>query len=136
MKAKKAIKILLLILTLVLIFHLLILGGAIPYEVTWGGRLKTEADMYVFESFSILINLFLAFILIARGRFSRLRLPLKFTTITLWFFFVLFVLNTIGNLFAETNLEKCFSILTLVFAVLILVIVRENDNQELQKANL
>ncbi|WP_256011611.1 hypothetical protein [Desertivirga xinjiangensis] len=129
MKAKTAIKILLIILVLVIIFHSLILGGAIPYKITWGGRLKTEEEMYVFESISILINLFLALILVAKGQFSRLKLPLKFTTITLWFFFVVFVLNTIGNLFAETNFEKCFSILTLIFSVLILVILREKEDK-------
>jgi hypothetical protein len=37
---------------------------------------------------------------------------------------VLFTLNTIGNLFAETNFEKYFTLLTLLSSVLIWLIQR------------
>ncbi len=70
MKSKTAIKAMLLIVVAVSILHLSILLRIIPYEITWGGRLDNDAEMYVFESISILINLFLGLILLIRGEYS------------------------------------------------------------------
>ena len=110
---------LLLISALVTVFHLLILVRLIPYEITWGGNLKTVEEMYVFETLSILINLFFVFILLQKGEYIRYVMGRKTVNMILWIFFVLFTLNTIGNLFAETNFEKYFTLLTLLSSVLI-----------------
>jgi hypothetical protein len=115
---------LLLISALVTVFHLLILVRLIPYEITWGGNLKTVEEMYVFETLSILINLFFVFILLQKGEYIRYVMGRKTVNMILWIFFVLFTLNTIGNLFAETNFEKYFTLLTLLSAVLIWLIQR------------
>jgi hypothetical protein len=115
---------LLLISALVTVFHLLILVRLIPYEITWGGNLKTVEEMYVFETLSILINLFFVFILLQKGEYIRYVMGRKTVNIILWIFFVLFTLNTIGNLFAETNFEKYFTLLTLLSSVLIWLIQR------------
>jgi len=110
---------LLLISALVTVFHLLILVRLIPYEITWGGKLKTVEEMYVFETLSILINSFFVFILLQKGEYIRYVMGRKTVNMILWIFFVLFTLNTIGNLFAETNFEKYFTLLTLLSSVLI-----------------
>jgi hypothetical protein len=110
------------ITVLATIFHLLILVGVIPYEITWGGRLKTVEEMYVFETISILINSFFIFILLQKGEYIRYFLGKKTVRIILWIFFTIFVLNTIGNIFAKTNFEKYVAILTLLNAILIWVI--------------
>ena len=115
---------LLLISALVTVFHALILLRVIPYEITWGGNLKTVEEMYVFETLSILINLFFVFILLQKGEYIRYVMGRKTVNIILWIFFVLFTLNTIGNLFAETNFEKYFTLLTLLSSVLIWLIQR------------
>jgi hypothetical protein len=115
---------LLLISALVTVFHLLILVRLIPYEITWGGNLKTVEEMYVFETLSILINLFFVFILLQKGEYIRYVMGRKTVNMILWIFFVLFTLNTIGNLFAETNFEKYFTLLTLLSSVLIWLIQR------------
>jgi hypothetical protein len=115
---------LLLISALVTVFHLLILVRLIPYEITWGGNLKTVEEMYVFETLSILINLFFVFILLQKGEYIRYVMGRKTVNIILWIFFVLFTLITIGNLFAETNFEKYFTLLTLLSSVLIWLIQR------------
>jgi beta-lactamase regulating signal transducer with metallopeptidase domain len=75
--------------------------------------------MYVFESISIALNVFLIWILSLKMK----NVKRKIINFILWFFFVIFSLNTIGNLFAETNTEKFFSILTFIFALLILRIL-------------
>lgn len=107
------------LLYLVVIFHILILLQIIPYNIAWGGRLKTVQEMYVFESLSIALNLFLLWIVWLRAK----NLKPKLVSIILWIFFGIFSLNTIGNLFAQTAFEKYFSILTLIFALLILKIL-------------
>jgi hypothetical protein len=57
---------------------------------------------------------------------------MKIVNITLWIFLFLFSLNTIGNIFAETNFEKFFTLVTLAFAVLIWIALK-NDAKPTQK---
>lgn len=113
------IKILTSISIVVILFHILILLKIIPYEITWGGKLKTNEEMYVFETFSILVNLFFIFVLLQKGVFIKPFLEKKTVSIILWIFLAIFVLNTIGNLFAKTTFEKGFTILTLVNSILL-----------------
>ena len=112
-------KILIGISILVLLFHLLIVAKVIPYDITWGGKLKTDNVMYVFEAASILINLFFIYLVLHRIGYVSPRLGQRTVTIILWLFFALFALNTLGNLFAATQLEWWFTILTLANAFLI-----------------
>lgn len=105
-----------------LIFHLLILLQVIPYEITWGGRLKSLEEMYVFETISILINAFFVYVLLQKGQFVKRLFSEKALTIILWIFFTVFALNTIGNVFAKTTLERSFTLLTLINAVFIWLI--------------
>jgi hypothetical protein len=109
-----------------ILFHILILLKIIPYEITWGGKLKTDQEMYVFETFSILVNLFFIFVLLQKGVFIKPFLGKKTVSIILWIFLAIFVLNTIGNLFAKTTFEKGFTILTLINAILLWVIQSPN----------
>lgn len=113
------------LLSSIIVFHLLILLKIIPYDITWGGRLKSDADMYVFESISIVLNLFLVMILLIKGHFLSSFIPMKVVNFFLWCFLILFGLNTIGNLLAETTFEKFFAILTLAFTVLIGIILKK-----------
>ncbi|WP_222165665.1 hypothetical protein [Edaphocola aurantiacus] len=123
MTNKLAIKILLGLVSAVILFHLCIIVKIIPYEITWGGRLQNDTEMYVSEAVSILINLFLGFLLLIKGAFIRPYLKRGINAI-LWVFFALFLLNTIGNLFAKTTFEQSFAVLTLIFAALIGFILR------------
>lgn len=118
------IKLVLFILSLVILFHLGIIVKIIPYQITWGGRLKNDAEMYVFESVSILINLFLSLVLCMKGNYISYKFSNKIITIVLWFFIILFAANTLGNLFAKTILEKTFSLLTLILSFLLWKIAR------------
>ena len=115
MNPKITIKILLWLIAAVTLFHLAILIKIIPYEITWGGKLKNDAEMYLFESISILINLFLAYLLLIRGEYVHKLIPSKVVNIILWIFLFIFGFNTIGNIFAETLFEKSLSLLTLIF---------------------
>ena len=129
MNPKTAIKIMLWMLLAVILFHLSIILKIVPYEITWGGRLKNDSEMYVFETISILINLFLCFILFIKGKYIREFLSMKIVNITLWIFVIIFGLNTIGNILAKTNFEKFFTLLTLTSAILIWIILRKDKKR-------
>lgn len=119
MKSISAIKLMIGLLSIVILFHVSILVKLVPYGITWGGRLKNDTEMYVFETLSITINLFLAFILLMKGNYIKFQFKEKVVNIILWIFFFIFILNTIGNIFAKTTFEKLLSLLTLIFAILI-----------------
>ncbi len=107
------------IISIAILFHFCIIFKLIPYQIAWGGQIKTDAEMYVFETLSILILLFLSLILLMKGNYIIYKFSRKVVNVSLWIFFVVFILNAIGNLFAKTNIEKIFALTTLVLAVLI-----------------
>lgn len=118
--------ILLWITAAVTLFHLAILTKIIPYEITWGGKLNNDAEMYLFESISILINLFLGFVLLVKGEYVSKLIPTMGVNIILWVFLFIFGLNTIGNIFAETLFENSLSLLTLIYTYLIWKILKKS----------
>ena len=130
MNLKTAIKTMLYLLVAVLLLHLCIMLKIVSYEITWGGRLKNDFEMYIFETISVIINLFLFSILLIKGKYLREFISMKIVNITLWIFFILFGLNTIGNILAKTNFEKFFALLTLAFSLLIWVILRKEKKNE------
>ena len=115
------------LLAAVILFHIAIIAKVIPYNIAWGGRLQNDQEMYVFETMSILINAFLGLVLLMKASYIKFRFRGKAINIILWIFLVLFVLNTIGNLFAKTNFEKSFAVLTFVFAILIWMILKSKS---------
>ena len=130
MRNKGQIKLLLGLITIVILFHFSIIIEIIPYNSIWGGRLQNDRDMYTFEIFSILINLYLGFILLIKAKRIKPLLSKKVVDLSLWIFLVLFILNTVGNLFARTYFEKTFAILTLLFSVFIWNILKSKDEND------
>lgn len=108
-------------------FHICIILKIIPYNIAWGGRLTNDAEMYVFETISILINIFLSMILLMKDNIIEYKLSDKVINVILWTFFAIFVLNTIGNFFTKTTFEKLFAILTGLSAILIWNIVMKKN---------
>jgi len=103
---------------LVLIYHLLIITGTIPYEAAWGGRLENDEQMIQFESFSILMNLFILFLVSIKAGYSKIKIPQAVITVFLWVFVALFALNTFGNLMATNIWEKViFTPMTALLAI-------------------
>ncbi len=124
MNYKTSIKILLALLIAVILFHISVIAKVVPYDIAWGGRLQDDSEMYVFESISILIILFLGLVLLMKGDHVKFRFKNKTTNIILWIFLSIFLLNTVGNIFAKTNFEKLFAIVTFLFAILIWTILK------------
>ena len=114
----------------VLVFHFLILLKIVPYDIAWGGRIETVQEMIVLELLSIAINLFFVLVLLQKVHLVRLFFSERALTYILWGFFFIFVLNTLGNLFAKTLFEKIFAIVTFIYAFLIWKLnKRQKSNQ-------
>ncbi len=124
MNLKTSINILLSLLIAVIIFHLCVITKVVPYDIAWGGRLQNDSEMYTFESISILIILFLGLILLMKGHYVKFRFQNKTINLILWIFLALFLINTVGNIFAQSNFEKLFAGLTFLFAILIWIILK------------
>ncbi|HYK57411.1 MAG TPA: hypothetical protein VEV15_13165 [Flavisolibacter sp.] len=112
---------LLTILSLVILFHLLVVVGVIPYNIVWGGRLKDKAELFQFEMVSIGTNLLMLLVVLVKAKILKVALHPKLLTIALWLMFALFILNTLGNLLSVNEWEKMiFTPLTLILALLCL----------------
>ena len=119
-----ALNIMLILLSIVMIFHLSVLTQLIPYTIVWAGKLKTVEEMRRFESVSILLNCLFMTVLLIKGNYIKSKIPVKILNIVLWIFVAIFALNTVGNLFAETSFELyVFTPLTFVSALLCLRIL-------------
>ena len=104
--------------TLITIFHLFVLSGVIPYNIVWGGRLETKSEMVRFELFSILLNIIMATIVAIRAGIIKFYLNPIVLKAFFWAMFILFSLNTLGNLFSLSLLEKViFTPLTFILAI-------------------
>jgi hypothetical protein len=111
------------LLTLFLMLHILVLLKIISYRFIWGGRLKSEKEMYRFETVSILGNALFLMVSLARTNLAFTFLPPGFVNTALWLMTALFLLNTAGNVLSKNMLEKrLFTPVTLVMAVLSFVL--------------
>jgi hypothetical protein len=118
---------LLLILSIFLVLHFLILLKFIPYNVVWGGRLKSDSEMYRFEMVSIVINLFFLFIILVQSSILTIGFPKKIITILLWFMTALFAFNTFGNIKSKSKIEQIyFTPITIVLTIFSIILALTN----------
>lgn len=117
------------ILGLVTLFHLSIILGLIPGNIVWGGKFQNPAELMRMELISILVNILIIFIIAMKAGYIKSLVPVKFLNILLWLFVLLFALNTIGNLFAESLAETLiFTPLTLISSLLCFRIVSNKND--------
>ncbi|WP_224995524.1 hypothetical protein [Cesiribacter sp. SM1] len=108
----------LIILSLIVVFHLLVMLGIIPFEIVWGGRLKDASQMLVFEAVSVVLNLLMLAVVGTHAGILKVKLNRMVIKTALWAMFLLFLLNTVGNLFSNNELEKMlFTPLTLLLSL-------------------
>lgn len=121
----KALKTLGVICALILIMHVLVLFQYIPYDFVWAGKLHSVQEMQRFEVVSILANILLMSVLYIKYRRMVLKREGRFIRYVLWTFVMVFVMNTLGNLFAHSWFEKyVFTALTAYCAFLTYRIVK------------
>ena len=116
---KLALSALLFILSLVVIFHVLVIFKVIPYSIVWAGKIASDKQMYQFEVISISINIFLIIVVLIQGDLLNWRIKPLVIKIFLFLFSAIFALNTVGNLFAKMSIETyIFTPITLILALL------------------
>jgi hypothetical protein len=116
--------ILLILFSLLCLFHLLVLFKIIPYNIVWGGRLKNDRQMIVFEIFSLVLNAsFIYFFASLLGFVDPIAGSEVYITL-MWIMVGIFTLNTLGNLRSESRIEEIiFTPLTILITTLLLVIL-------------
>jgi hypothetical protein len=118
---------LLILLSLFLVLHFMILIKIIPYNLVWGGKLKSDKEMYRFEIFSILINSLFVIVILMQMSFLKIDIPKKLITYSLWLMTGLFLLNTLGNAISKNKLEKrLFTPVTILLAMFSLTLALAN----------
>lgn len=114
---------LIVLFSIIILFHLTILTGIIPYTIVWGGRLNSATEMYRFEAISLLLNAFFLLIALIKVNFIKIMIPRKISNGLFWAMGVLFFINTIGNLFSKNYLELIIftplTALLCVFSILV-----------------
>lgn len=94
------------ILSVMIIFHLLVLGGVVPYAMVWGGRLTNDSEMVWFEIISIGSLLLMLAIVALHAGFVKATVPARMLKIALWMMAGLFLLNTVGNMQSLNETER------------------------------
>ena len=125
-KIEIAANILLTLFSAVIVFHILVLFGVIPYHIVWGGRLESKSQTYLLETISIALNLFIISVICMKAGYMRVVLGGRVISVLLWVFVVLFSANTIGNIFSNSTIEAIvFTPITAVSAFLLFRIAIE-----------
>ena len=118
---------LLFLLSLLLLLHFIILIKIIPYNLIWGGRLKSNNEMYRFEIFSILINSLFIIVILTQVGFIKINIPNRIITYALGFMTGLFLLNTFGNAVSKNKIERLlFTPITILLFLFSLVLALSN----------
>ncbi len=120
---------------LFILFHLSIVIGILifdfaPVDFLWGGRMETKEQLLGFEIISLLIMAFCFFIVLIKSEIIKLPGLRRVVIIALWVLFILFFLNTIGNVFAKTTFERLFVIPTGILAIVCLRLALEKIKKD------
>lgn len=108
----------LILLSLMLILHFVIMLKIVPYKIVWGGRLKSDKEMYRFEILSIVLTVLFITVILAAANFAAIEIPKKIITYALWIMAGLFCLNTIGNTVSGNGIERrLFAPVSLLLAI-------------------
>ena len=125
-----ALKLMIGLLSIILVFHLCVLFEIISYKIVWAGKLESKEEMYVFESISILINFFLIIVLTIKFQNIKKSETNKIINTIIWGGAFLFALNTLGNLFAKSLIEQILgTLLTFISATLCSIIVKKKNKR-------
>lgn len=110
--------------SLVILFHIMVLVKIVPYNIVWGGRLKSDAHMYRLELISLFVTVFFLGVILVKSRILLLPCPEGLLNLILWIMVILFALNTVGNLFSKSRFERIvFTPLTLSISILTLMLI-------------
>ena len=114
---------LIILLSLFLVLHLAILAKIIPYNLVWGGRIKSDKEMYRFEIFSILLNVVFVIVVLVQLNLFAPDVPKTMLHFALWMMTGLFLLNTVGNAMSKNKFEqRVFTPITILLTIFSLIL--------------
>lgn len=126
MNKKTASIYMLCLLSIFMIFHVLIITEYIPFDKVWAGRLTSVEEMRTYETFSIILNLFMIIIISIKYRLLLIPKSNSIINFFIWAFFIFFGLNSIGNLFSKNIYELILGTLfTLLSSFLCYTLVKK-----------
>jgi len=109
---------LLIVFSVLLVFHFMIITGVIPFDIVWGGRLQSRTQMIQFETISIILNAVMLTIVAIKARLLKWNLSTKILRFAFWVMCGLFLLNSFGNFFSNNQFEKIvFTPLTIIISI-------------------
>lgn len=126
---QKALTISQLLIGFLIGFHILIVSLTL-FEInffmkyTWGGEITSSDEFIILEMISILASSSCFLLILIRKR-AKSKVWLIISRIGLSLFFLMFLLNTLGNILAASIFEKSLALVTILIAVLLLRIILE-----------
>ena len=113
------------IFILLIVFHAVVIAGIVffdfaPVEYLWGGRMENAGQLLQFEIISLLTTSLALWLVLAKSGKSNAGRLLPVVSFLMWLLVVLFALNTLGNLTAQSFFEQLMSIPTALLTVLCL----------------
>ena len=99
--------ILVVFMTLLTVFHVLILLRVVPSDIVWGGLIKDSSNnLMTLEVTALLMTLIFLTIICAKTGYIKVVKLKKAVDIGVWTIFAYLILNTIGNLASEGCFES------------------------------
>lgn len=112
---------------LAFLFHLLVMAGMVPSDIVWGGRVQSQDELIKMESLSLIILIFMAFLITLKARWIFRKIA-GLSDYLVWLIPILFFLNTLGNMQALNAMERLiFTPITLVLTLISLRIALEKN---------
>ncbi|MBU1637916.1 hypothetical protein KKC97_09650 [bacterium] len=99
--------IILLILGGMCIFHVLVMVGALPAEMVWGGRAaNSRLDLLLMEASALIVTLLFMLVIAMKAGYILSGRLTRTVTVAVWVIAVYFALNIIGNLTSASMTEQ------------------------------
>lgn len=116
------------ILTLIIVFHLLVISSIIPFEIVWGGTIADKNQLWLMEAISIAVNVILLLFMGAYSGVIKISIPPAVVKAGFWIMFTLFLFNALGNIMSKNPLEMyLFTPLTLLLSLFCLRIATHSS---------
>ena len=100
-----------------LVLGFLVIVGLISNEYVWGGRVTETSQLILLELTTFIVNGLILWVIAMRVSFMQQRISTKRLHIILITLSIIMLLNTIGNIFAQTSFEKIMAIPTAISTI-------------------
>lgn len=96
---------LLVLFALLIVFHITIIAGILPYDMVWGGQISKE-NILPLELIAIVFTISFMMVVLIKLRYLRNGMKGKVANILLWAMVLYFVFNTYANFTGQTIAEQ------------------------------